>query len=224
MKCFTFWENSKTIINSRYIENYRFILNTCHGTAKREETRVRFPVIFSCFRWPIEPKFSQNCYFIYKLWFTKCGPLDNTVYWNCPMALKGTSMRNIWRGTIGNDQGWTPFSWASDLKHSSWSKWFLSSFCLSSPIQLTILEARTTSARSTGANSSSLRRTASWSATWDPTWAAVTDIPKTDPSILIIRWSCSWIWRGGSRQRLLWRPEEDCEILMGEDKGVYNIG
>ena len=25
--------------------------------------------------------------FIYKLWYTKCGPLDNTVYRKCPMAL-----------------------------------------------------------------------------------------------------------------------------------------
>ena len=60
-------------------ENYGFILNTCHYTAKRAETRVGFSVIFSRLRWPIEPKFSQVCYFIYKLWYTKCGPLDNTV-------------------------------------------------------------------------------------------------------------------------------------------------
>ena len=33
-----------------------------------------FPVIFSQLWWPIEPKFSQVCYFIYKLWYTKCGP------------------------------------------------------------------------------------------------------------------------------------------------------
>ena len=46
------------------IENYGFILNTCHDTAKRAETRVGFPVIFSRLRWPIEPKFSQVCYFI----------------------------------------------------------------------------------------------------------------------------------------------------------------
>ena len=71
------------------IENYGFILNTCHDTAKRAETRVGFPVIFSRLRWPIEPKFSQVCYFIYKLWYTKCGPLDNTVYRKCPMALNG---------------------------------------------------------------------------------------------------------------------------------------
>ena len=69
------------------IENYGFILNTCHDTAKRAETRVGFPVIFSRLWWPIEPKFSQVCYFIYKLWYTKCGPLDNTVYRKCPMAL-----------------------------------------------------------------------------------------------------------------------------------------
>ena len=43
------------------IENNGFILNTCHGTPKRAETRVGFLVIFSRFRWPIEPKFSQVC-------------------------------------------------------------------------------------------------------------------------------------------------------------------
>ena len=70
------------------IENYGFILNTCHDTAKRAETRLGFPVIFSRLWWPIEPKFSQVCYFTYKLWYTKCGPLVNTVYRKCPMALK----------------------------------------------------------------------------------------------------------------------------------------
>ena len=68
-------------------ENYGFIVNTYHDTAKRAETKVGFPVIFSRLRWPIEPKFSQVCYFIYKLWFNECGPLDNTVYRKCPMAL-----------------------------------------------------------------------------------------------------------------------------------------
>ena len=69
-------------------ENYGFILNTCHDTAKRAVTRDGTPVIFSRLRWPIEPKFSQVCYFICKLWHTKYGPLDNTVYRKCPMALK----------------------------------------------------------------------------------------------------------------------------------------
>ena len=46
------------------IENNGFILNTCHDTAKRAETRVGFPVIFSRIRWPNEPKFSQDWYFI----------------------------------------------------------------------------------------------------------------------------------------------------------------
>ena len=68
------------------IENYGFILNTCHDTAKHAETRVGFPVIFSRLWWPIEPKFSQVCYFIYKLWYTKCGTLNNSVYRKCPMA------------------------------------------------------------------------------------------------------------------------------------------
>ena len=31
MKCFTFWENIKTI-SILYSENYKFILNTCHDT------------------------------------------------------------------------------------------------------------------------------------------------------------------------------------------------
>ena len=55
-------------------ENYGFILNTCHDTAKRADTRVGFPVVFSRLRWPIEPNFSQVCYLIYKFWYTKCGP------------------------------------------------------------------------------------------------------------------------------------------------------
>ena len=63
------------------IGNYGLILNTCHDTAQRAETRVSFPIIFSRLRWPIEPKFSQVCYFTYKLWYTKCRPLDDTVYW-----------------------------------------------------------------------------------------------------------------------------------------------
>ena len=69
------------------IDNYGFILNTCQDTAKHTETRVGFPVIFSRLRWPIEPKFYQVCYFIYKFRYTKCGPLDITVYLKCPMAL-----------------------------------------------------------------------------------------------------------------------------------------
>ena len=88
MKCFTFWENIKTTLSILVVENYGFILNTCHDTADRAETRVGLPAIFSRLWWPIEPKFSQVCYFIYKLWYTKCGPLDNTVYRKCPMALK----------------------------------------------------------------------------------------------------------------------------------------
>ena len=48
-----------------------------------------FLIIFSRLRWPIEPKFSRVCYFIYKLWYTKCGPqLDNTVYRCCAISLK----------------------------------------------------------------------------------------------------------------------------------------
>ena len=46
-----------------------------------------FPVIFSRLRWPIEPKFSQVCYFIYKLWYNEVRDLDNTVYRKCIMAL-----------------------------------------------------------------------------------------------------------------------------------------
>ena len=79
------------------VENFGFILNTCHYTTKRAETRVGFPVIFSRPRWPIEPKFSQVCYFIYKLWHTKCGPLDITVHRKCPMALTTLkSCQNVW--------------------------------------------------------------------------------------------------------------------------------
>ena len=45
MKCFTSRENIKTIINSRCRDN-GFILNTCHDTAKRAETRVGFSRYF----------------------------------------------------------------------------------------------------------------------------------------------------------------------------------
>ena len=69
------------------VKNYGFILNTCHDTVKRGWV---FPVIFSRLRWLIEPKFSQVCYFLYQLWYTKCGPLDNTVYRKCPMAVTTT--------------------------------------------------------------------------------------------------------------------------------------
>ena len=41
------------------IEINRFSLNTCHDTAKRAETMLGFPDIFSQLRWPIEPKFLQ---------------------------------------------------------------------------------------------------------------------------------------------------------------------
>ena len=74
-----FFEKSLKQLSILDIENNGFILNTCHDTAKRAETRVGFPVIFSRLRWLIEPKFSQVSYFIYKLWYTKCGPLENTV-------------------------------------------------------------------------------------------------------------------------------------------------
>ena len=43
MKCFTFLENSKTI-SILVNENYGIILNTCHDTAKRADTRVGFPL------------------------------------------------------------------------------------------------------------------------------------------------------------------------------------
>ena len=63
----------KVIILILVSENYGFISNTCHDTAKHAETRVGFPVVFSRLWWPIEPKFSQVCYFLFKLWYTKCG-------------------------------------------------------------------------------------------------------------------------------------------------------
>ena len=96
MKCFTFWENIETIINSRqrelriYSKHMSWHGETCGN-------KGGFPVIFSRLQWPIEPKFSQVCYFIYKLWYTKCGPWDNTVYRKCPMALKTMD-------TVGNCQ------------------------------------------------------------------------------------------------------------------------
>ena len=75
------------------IENNRFILNTCHDTAKcakRAKTTVCFSAIFSWHRWPIERKFSQFCYFIYNMWYTKCWAMDNTFYqcWAIALRLK----------------------------------------------------------------------------------------------------------------------------------------
>ena len=64
-----------------------FSINTCHDTAKRAKTGVGFPVIFSGLRCPIEPKFPQDCYFIYKVVIHEVWDLDNTVYRKCIMAL-----------------------------------------------------------------------------------------------------------------------------------------
>ena len=92
------------------IENNGFILNTCHDTAKRAETRVGFPVIFSRLRWPIEPKFSQVCYFIYKLWYTKCGPLDNTVY-RVALTVNHYELSKLWcsdQQIVGSSPGLEP--------------------------------------------------------------------------------------------------------------------
>ena len=33
--------------------------------------------------------------YVYKLWYMKCGPLDNTVYRKCPIALNGQTFRSI---------------------------------------------------------------------------------------------------------------------------------
>ena len=41
------------------MENYGFILNTCHDIVKRAETRVGFTVIFSRLQRLNEPEFSQ---------------------------------------------------------------------------------------------------------------------------------------------------------------------
>ena len=81
MKCFTFWGNAKTIINSRHRELRIYSKHVSwHG-----ETRVGFPVIFPRLRGPIEPKFSQVCDFIYTLWYTKYGPwtilFTENVHW-----------------------------------------------------------------------------------------------------------------------------------------------
>ena len=82
MKCFTFRENIKTIINSRCRE-LQIYFKHISCTAKRAETRVGFPRYF------LLTPMTEVCYFLYQLWYTKCGPLDNTVYRKCPMAFKG---------------------------------------------------------------------------------------------------------------------------------------
>ena len=86
------------LLFEKTIKHYQFSISRIMDLFKtRVMTRrnvrkqwVGFPVIFSWLRWPIEPKFSQVCYFLYKLWYTICGPLENTVYRKCPMALIST--------------------------------------------------------------------------------------------------------------------------------------
>ena len=82
------FENTLKQLSILVIDNYGFILNTCHDTAIRAEIRVGFPVIFSQLRWPIEPKFSQVCYFILSCDIHEVWAFDNTFYRKCPMDLK----------------------------------------------------------------------------------------------------------------------------------------
>ena len=71
----------KALLFEKTVKQYKFsiaritylLYDTCHDTAKRAKTGVGFPVIFSRLQCPIEPKYPQDCYFIYKLWYTKCG-------------------------------------------------------------------------------------------------------------------------------------------------------
>ena len=89
MKCFTCWEIIKAI-TVLDIENYGFILNTSHDTAKRaRKTRVRFPLIYSRLRWRIEPKFHRFLFVIsVKVVIHEVCALDKTVYRKRPMALR----------------------------------------------------------------------------------------------------------------------------------------
>ena len=61
----------KTVKQYQFSKSRR---NVRKSRRNRGETCGNKGVIFSRLRWPIEPKFSQVCYFIYKLWYTKCGP------------------------------------------------------------------------------------------------------------------------------------------------------
>ena len=64
MKCFTFWEDINTIINSQY----------------REQLIYYKHIIFPLFFPDSDDRLSLNFHrFVYKLWYTKCGSLDNTV-------------------------------------------------------------------------------------------------------------------------------------------------
>ena len=61
MRCFTFWEDINTILNSQYWEQL-IIINTCCDPGKRvRKHRWVFPVFFPRLWWPIELKFSQVC-------------------------------------------------------------------------------------------------------------------------------------------------------------------
>ena len=76
IKYFPFWENIKTIINSRQRElpDYSKHMSwhgETHGNSD-DWLSLNFHRFFIC---------------IYKLWYTKWGPLENTVYRKCRMAL-----------------------------------------------------------------------------------------------------------------------------------------
>ena len=71
-----FEKTLKQFINSRYRELWTYFKHiSWHGETCRN--KGGFSRYFLPTPMMIEPKFSQVCYFVYKLWYTKCGPLDN---------------------------------------------------------------------------------------------------------------------------------------------------
>ena len=66
MKCFTFWENIKTIsiLDS---ENYGFILNTCHDTRNKEKQGWVFPLFSPDSDDRLSPNFHR-----FVIWYRSC--------------------------------------------------------------------------------------------------------------------------------------------------------
>ena len=101
MKCFTFWENIKTIINSPHRELRIYSKHmSWHGETcgnKGRFSRYFLPTPMT----NIESKFSQVCYFIYKLWYTKCRPwtilFNESVQWlSYAMMFQFCRLYNAW--------------------------------------------------------------------------------------------------------------------------------
>ena len=93
MKCLLFEKTLKQL--SILDRELGIIVNTCHDTAKRAETRVGFPIFFSQLQSPIEPKFHRFV-ILYISCDTRSVDLWTiTVYRKSPMALTEAKNRRL---------------------------------------------------------------------------------------------------------------------------------